>query len=89
MSASSGNVELELNMQDVIDMSSDTDVDLTILGNDGDSVELTNTTNADGTENTWSQDEGTTTDDDGNEFVTFTNNDASVLIDMDVAVTMG
>jgi len=76
-----------LELEDVLSMTDD-DNTLTIFGDSGDNVELTN---SDGNEWIQSTTDGTpdTTEIDGHTFVTFSNNDASILIEQDVPVTMG
>ncbi len=79
----SGNSEiLNLELADVLDMTGDDDT-LTIFGDNADNVELQNTNG-----NEWLQESGTTQVD-GHTFITFTNNDATVLIDDDIPVTVG
>jgi hypothetical protein len=82
-----GNHELtNLDINDVLQIAGGDrgEVDLTILGDSGDSVSLKNTTD-NGTAQNWEA--GDTVTVEGNEFVTYTNNDVSMLIDSDVNVT--
>jgi len=77
-----------LDLTDVIDMTN-ADNELKIFGDADDSVALQNTVDDAGVAQTWEQGETSVADDDGNQFITFSNNDVSVLIDSDVVVTMG
>ena len=84
---SEGSHELtNLDINDVLQIAGGDrgEVDLTILGDSDDSVSLKNTTEGGEAQN-WEA--GDTVIVDGNEFVTYTNNDVSMLIDSDVNVT--
>ncbi len=71
-----------IDINDVLNLTDEDNV-LTILGDDNDHVELQNT---DGHE--WTQSDGTT-EIDGNAFVTFSNGDATVLIQSDIDASVG